>query len=857
MSELAQLLSHARLDDQDEADVASVASGEDEHLDPETKRILAQFRGRFEDISSYEAVKCLTQIVLEFYPLAIKGKVSFEEFVEVDRQIVEAYKQRSFLSIKRLHESFQQDQTQPALVFARDQESEFHWCKASFQSFSQNYIGADQDCLLRALDNYVTAQSVYNRTISIVQSSGCGKSRLVDKASEERFAFPMNIREALPEGLKTYPPADINDLVGYFEPNPLDTNAVLYAQYAAFLMEMFKEAETIVRSWQLSSHAEIAKKWHDYLAEDQTLEATGPNRQAFYRSVVKSAKNVAASTSDFEILKAPLQESIRRLKQTLYPPQRVVLRNGQKTTKRCAFFIYIDEAHTLTKDPKGSGRDRSAYHALGHVLRWVRSQPFFTLFLSTNSKLRSLAPTPSLHPSTRDWGFTTLFAPYTELPFDIFSHGICSQLDEGQVPVTLDRMCSVEEMARFGRPLWYSQYRHKVDENDNIFVFAMGKLNPKQGAQKEPKDVHATLAALDIRIQLSFDVSREVARSRVSTLVESYMRVVYAVPEHREFMHSGYPSEPVLAEVAARLLNLDDSSGASTAHPPIAYRGPTILNDAYGDELLARGERGEAVGRLLVTIAHDRVLMRDPAPFEDEAVFHVPIKVVDFLKSLFNGRYHKAILGALPVATRDGADTLQIAYKDAYISFSHFAQAGDSKVVQIKYLSKLLLRGAAFNCQAQQRSVDLIIPVFFGNPERDSIHPLNTSVLQIQIKNRRHVPAGDVYVNPTISDPNREKPVLSLFLELGASESSVYVETRNHPETRSGVAFPEANHYLLVAKGCSSSTYSAIPPGYDEKYADLLRSSVLSDDFPRKENIGLLQRQKPAFYAEPSSSWDW
>ena len=40
----------------------------------------------------------------------------------------------------------------------------------------------------------------YNHSIAIIQSSGMGKSRLVDSIAERKFCFPFNIREHLPSG---------------------------------------------------------------------------------------------------------------------------------------------------------------------------------------------------------------------------------------------------------------------------------------------------------------------------------------------------------------------------------------------------------------------------------------------------------------------------------------------------------------------------------------------------------------------------------------------------------------------------------------------------------------------------------
>ena len=117
------------------------------------------------------------------------------------------------------------------------------------------------------------------------------------------------------------------------------------------------------------------------------------------------------------------------------------------------FLLYIDEAEILTHEPAAhSERTRSAFCSLDHVLSWINSDPLFTLFLSTNSKLRSLVPPNSSYPSARDWARVRVYPPYTELPFDIFSIGP-SKLPESYEKMTLDLACTLEVMTRFGRPL--------------------------------------------------------------------------------------------------------------------------------------------------------------------------------------------------------------------------------------------------------------------------------------------------------------------------------------------------------------------------------------------------------------------
>jgi hypothetical protein len=64
----------------------------------------------------------------------------------------------------------------------------------------------------------------------------------------------------------------------------------------------------------------------------------------------------------------------------------------------------------------------------------------------------------------------------------------------------------------------------------------------------------ARMAVLDVQLSLGYEPRREKVRMNEATLVESYMWIAYSIPKDCEYLRSGYPSEPLLAEAAARQL---------------------------------------------------------------------------------------------------------------------------------------------------------------------------------------------------------------------------------------------------------------------------------------------------------------
>lgn len=66
------------------------------------------------------------------------------------------------------------------------------------------------------------------------------------------------------------------------------------------------------------------------------------------------------------------------------------------------------------------------------------------------------------------------------------------------------------------------------------------------------------LAVVDVRLCLEYEphVEGNRAMDTQARLVESHMRLAYSVPRHRQYLCSGYSSEPMLAEVRPPSISL-------------------------------------------------------------------------------------------------------------------------------------------------------------------------------------------------------------------------------------------------------------------------------------------------------------
>jgi hypothetical protein len=377
----------------------------------------------------------------------------------------------------------------------------------------------------------------------------------------------------------------------------------------------------------------------------------------------------------------------------------------------------------------------------------------------------------------------------------------------------------------------------------------MAMRNPLQFAEQKlmcgfAPSADSHIAALGVRLGFTFEASTTTACELASRLVERHMRVALAVPKHGQYMWTCAPSEPFLAEAAARVCHLETEA-------------PTILSEHFASNVLARGERGETTARAYWTYAHDRVIRAMARPTEFDAPwYHRPIPVLSLLLQLFHPKLHNKILKARPSGDSEGPE-LQVAFKDTFVHFSHFAIAGNEEMLRVDDMYAALIRGMALQSVQDQRSIDAVIPIHMGKLD-DEISPSMTSAINIQVNNRRHRRA--VYIDRSITVPNNQVPVLSVVMELGDSGPRSCAGEECLVEFQSSSNCPSAtlakdptrdhNHYVLVACGHGSKTYSVVSENSEKLYSQILASGTLLQDFPRsgeEKQVEALYNLKPCF----------
>lgn len=308
-------------------------------------------------------------------------------------------------------------------------------------------------------------------------------------------------------------------------------------------------------------------------------------------------------------------------------------------------------------------------------------------------------------------------------------------------------------------------------------------------------------------------------------LVSAHLRVVYSIPKHREFMKTGYPSEPLLAEAAAQVM----------------VEQPKETHEAFlgclESGLIGRGERAEAIVRYLSVLAFDKARNWNGNSGESHFSKHVPL--LDFVRALFGDSNCEHIKTCRAHNIADGAAPLEEAFKDAYVYFTHFARAEDSSIISDVCALVALSRGMAWQCSRGQADIDILIPVAFVKNTTEPLDRTKVSYLAFQIKNRKHPPkAVNVDTLNIFSSAKNGRPCVVVVLELGAgADTRPRVKLRTPPAH--GKLSGDRPCYVFTVLGCDCEAFGVIKSNPEEgnAYTELLSKDELVNDHPREGNF--------------------
>ncbi|THG98432.1 hypothetical protein EW026_g3752 [Hermanssonia centrifuga] len=431
--------------------------------------------------------------------------------------------------------------------------------------------------------------------------------------------------------------------------------------------------------------------------------------------------------------------------------------------------------------------------------------------------------------------------------------------------LSVDDVCSVEFMARFGRMLWWTRWKHGDSlVRQGLISFAVEKLNCNH-----PKVLteNGQLSALNVRLLLDFAPRRQIAVDKQIELVAGHMLIVHCIPDFLEGMRTSAPSEPILAEAAARIMT-------NMSHIP------QYLLKQVGDGLVSSDDGGNLVARLLLTLAHDQAVQayqaakasRAPSAYSPvvRPLYTEAILLVDFLKALISDNWLKLILDSYPtnIAPSDALrKPFREMFKDALINFTHFVRTGDGSLVRDEGAWLAFVRGMGVQWSYNKPTVNIFLPLLLRD-EKIGRHVM--SGLFIQVENGRHSEPECAHVdaetlnffsmNPSGQADNRPYVCITMNLGPRSTEKLGPNGQQRPPNVRTDESCNSSHpRYAFTIFGCSSSVYEVIMPNEKNIYAYLRVPQSLMGEYPYREDVdrnAAMLRMKPVWVAG-TSSYEW
>ncbi|KAJ2918864.1 hypothetical protein MD484_g1531, partial [Candolleomyces efflorescens] len=671
--------------------------------------------------------------------------------------------------------------------------------QATVQSWSCDFKGTADETLFAVLKNYLTwthrlggiEGSPYANVVPIVNSSGTGKSKLVDQLGRKHcFVIPLCLRR---EGTGGYPPPDrkVRDWLIKKRSTEQELNAAV-------------REPTDSRA----THTIFAE-----LMNDGGTFSTPPSyRKDFYTKVAKLA-------TKFE-----LETKVKPIPQGIYLESNPDVRAAASSLLSicgddAVVVLSFDEAHELgARAPTQTSRQGiTVLSQIIEGLRSVRALNIMGLFLSTSVKCTHIAPELQHEPSSRVANDErSMLPPITELGFDQFA----LPLDD---PPTLKHVTTAQYVSHLGRPLSFAARWAAGDQSiqRGLLDFARTKLAP-DSADRATK----ALACLAVRFAVEFRPRNGRQEDIERTLVKNHLR--YCIdPGSR--MVTIAPSEPLLAEAAFEEFYYHGLAAETFLHL-VAHNV-----DNWG---IHQGERGEFVMSLIWMAARDAAVVEHCKTIVDRRPWdpycHSVISVTDFMKQLLPAEHHQELDRMRP-SVGDDITEFEMAFKDCRLWCNHFIQVQDFDVINTKFLCALLSNGIGVLCAPNRAGIDLLWVGLKG----DEICEENLVLILGQANNdRRYMyqseSDGAVFdaMNPVdlgICVANRSIPMIRIVFALASQVPSVTLATP--PSQRRGSDRSDSfTSYDFWFAAVDPLTFGCVTSKEARLYRELLDSSGVRQD---------------------------
>ncbi|KAF8324209.1 uncharacterized protein EI90DRAFT_3076333 [Cantharellus anzutake] len=580
----------------------------------------------------------------------------------------------------------------------------------------------------------------YAKAISIIQSSGTGKSRMLTEVGTQIFTLPICLRGAWDPG---YPLSD-TPVFDYFQSLKIKCGDNDWSISALGGITSFLAAahETMLTSLQnilteeKCEKAEVLGHWHEMMEGGRARIY----RRKFFGVVIERANELKNDYSTTQ--KSPKREDENEDYDAIGHARDFYHRHAKAAVGNLVEFIksltsnplcvtYFDEAHELGK-------------CFWIMLRLLQNQDdsikMWYIFMGTKSSLTDFAPPQNMISARLRKEVRRLEPPYFALDFDQYA------IEEAKTSKisTIGHLGTLHHLAQYGRPLWRAM---SPEVGDGLVDLAVWKLIAGEEFNAGSRDhVFAVLAQ---RICLDPVLSNAEAIELANRSVSHHMRLLAGISTENAMFFTHSPSEPILALGAASIL-YDPDPMASGRLPQVLR---TLSQDLCHAGLIEKGLMGELAARFLLLTARDYA-----APSQEgHRNLRDPVPLLGFLQSLFG-----------PIIW----DAFQESFSNAFVNFTHWAVTRDflPEMPPRNLLPNLWARGTILQCCFNQSSIDFLCPIYFGSVEpEDVFDPDKLSGLVVQVKYKKGDTSAENNLRPAgiIRDRKAPLPYLALLMELG------------------------------------------------------------------------------------------
>lgn len=620
------------------------------------------------------------------------------------------------------------------------------------EAYAQDFIGDSATDFIECLEQADVEQEgnekkpLYAKAISVVQSSGTGKSRLLTEVGKHIFTLPICLRKSTDPG---YPPGD-KPVVKFFSTLPKNNDLSLTAHIAiaCFLAAAHLTMLELLQGEQKKglNGPQLLEYWHE-LMEPPTVR---DRREAFFTKVVKRADSMKLMvTTDSSPIRAKDGKLIPSDFDPFAASLKIYKRSAEEATKNLGEFLssvlpakrisvmYFDEAHEL---------GLHFWIFLRLVQHQQLSMKMWYTFMGTKSSISYYAPHPSKQLSLKlKMELARLLPPYIDLGFD----QRVIALGRVVVSVRMGEMQTIEFLSRYGRPMWSA---HLPEETPGEMI-ALASWKLRNGDEFRATDKDHVFAVLSQRLCLDPVIAASEAVELADRSVAHHMRLLTGFSTSSERFYTHSPSEPMLVMGSIDILH--------NRPDPERLRQvlSTLSHDLCSAGLVEKGVLGELGARTLILIARDFAAPRH----SHSPDLLKPVPLLHFLDTLF-GR---------DIFTCSDRVKFENAFGKAHVNFTHWIITRDSipGKPNVQLLANLWARGGALQCSFAQESIDFLIPLYFGSVHPDSeFDPSRLSVLTWQIKYKaKGDKKAEAAIRPIGAPRDRHQPLpyLAVLMELG------------------------------------------------------------------------------------------